>query len=54
MLILWSIINKKQFFSIFIDAPDKHIKQSKVDKIINNKDKPSNAFDIFMDNIGDL
>lgn len=54
MQVLLLITNEKQLLSIFIDAPDKYIKLSKVDNIINSKDNPSTALDIFIERIGDL
>ncbi len=54
MLIRLKTVNKKQLFSIFILAPDKHIKRLKVDKIINNNARPSKALAILIESIGNL
>ncbi len=49
MLILLEIVNKKQTFSIFMDVEDKHISLSKVLKMMNSIDNPSNAIEKFND-----
>ena len=53
MLVLLLITNKKQFFSILMDAPDKCTILLKVDNMINNNDNPSSDFAKFIDNNGD-